>query len=29
MTKQELAQKVAQDADLGSGDARKAVDAAT
>ena len=27
MTKQELAQKVAQDADLGSGDARKAVDA--
>ncbi|HVW18599.1 MAG TPA: HU family DNA-binding protein [Solirubrobacteraceae bacterium] len=27
MTKQELAQKVAQDADLGTGDARKAVDA--
>lgn len=27
MTKQELAQKVAQDADLGSGDARNAVDA--
>lgn len=27
MTKQELAQKVAQDADLGSGDAKKAVDA--
>ncbi len=27
MTKQELAQKVAQDADLGSGDARNAVEA--
>ena len=27
MTKQELAQKVAQDADLGTGDARKAIDA--